>query len=181
LCFQSNKNLAVLDLSNNSMQYLSPHVFSSLNTIQLIDLSHNELRAIDACVFAQIQLNEVSVLYAPPLINLQHNAIDCDCDVFFLDRWRHYKLELTCATPAYYAGRRFAELKREDPSARCQYAAMNEACQMSDISHRDLVLIVIFASATLLFLLISACCLCRNMALKVNRQSNREIEFSYCD
>ena len=129
-------------------------------------MSNNELRAIDSCTFANIQLNELSIKYAPPTLNLNNNAIECDCDLFYLNRWRHYKLELTCASPDYYAGRRFVDLKREDPSARCNYAAMSDSCQMSDISQRDFVLIVIFALLTTLFLLISACCLCRNMALK---------------
>jgi Leucine-rich repeat (LRR) protein len=99
--FQANKRLRHVDLSGNSLQYLTPNLFYGLNRLESIELSRNNLHSIEACVFDIIDSNSVAARYNPPTIYLNENPIECDCDLFYLNRHRNYKLNLTCSTPEF--------------------------------------------------------------------------------
>jgi hypothetical protein len=164
--FQANSRLKHVDLSGNALQYITPNLFYGLNKLESIELSRNNLHSIEACVFDAIDTNNVATRYNPPKIYLNENPIECDCDLFYLNRHRNYKLNLTCSSPEFYKGRNFNELAKEDPSKRCDYESMEDFCELLHArSNIQLYLIVLFVILTILFLIISVCCCCSNITL----------------
>ncbi|CAF0939321.1 unnamed protein product [Brachionus calyciflorus] len=144
--FQHLKSLKSLDLSGNQLQYIHPNVFNSLNRLEYLDLSNNNLEKVDACTLSKINTNPITLRFVPPIILMNNNPIDCDCNIFYLNRVLKYRLNLTCSTPKYYKGKEFIDLKNEDPSSTCKYKT-----------------IIIFG------LLICACCCCCKNISKSNR------------
>jgi Leucine-rich repeat (LRR) protein len=116
--FEANTLLTKIDLSNNDVQFLSPNVFDGLHRLESINLENNHLTKIDACTFSETQLSPISAKYSPLKINLQGNPIECDCNVFYLNRHLNQQLNLTCSKPDYYKDKKFDDLKREDPAKR---------------------------------------------------------------
>lgn len=116
--FEKNVHLRVLDVSNNDLQFLSPQVFAHLHELEWLGLSRNNIRRIDACTFANVQISAIAAKYSPIIIDLKQNPIDCDCNVFYLNRHLGYRVNLSCENPDFYRGRTFDDLKREDPAYR---------------------------------------------------------------
>ncbi len=161
--FQNNQRLEVIDLSNNQLQYLTSHVFDGLNRVEKVNLNNNDLRSVDACIFANMHINKLT--RRNTVINLNNNPIECDCALFYLNRFKHYQLNLTCSAPPFYQGRAFDELFREEPSYKCKYEEMDSKCNATSHEMTYLVLFLIFASLFALFLLVSCLCCIRSMKL----------------
>jgi Leucine-rich repeat (LRR) protein len=168
--FNSNKYLHSIDLSHNNIQYLPPRTFYGLNSIQKIDLSYNDIKTIDSCTFNNIQLNQISSKYAPPLIDLKSNPIKCNCNLFYLNRVRKVKLDLVCESKSDYGGLAFNDLFREDPSQRCQYDKIKLKCELEDEKYDQTSVIHFITVCSLsviiliLVLIILVCC-CKNGSL----------------
>lgn len=163
--FEHNVHLRTLDLSNNDLQFISPKTLSHLNSLEWLSLAHNHLKKVDACTFASVQVSTISSKYSPVYIDLNENPIDCDCQLFYLNRHLNYRLNATCNSPAYYKGKRFDQLKREDPAYRCNYEGMHAKCHpQSQLSDRDFYFVVIAASTIAVLLLVTCCCCCNSIA-----------------
>ena len=161
--FAQNTYLRRIDLSYNRLQFITPNLFQNLNQLESVDLSANSLRSVKACDFNNVQTNELSRKFSPVVINLKLNPINCDCDVFYLERHMNFKVEVECEKPLEYKGKSLKQLSREDPAYRCEYEKMSVACSVKpSISDRDLTLIIVFASLTGLFLLLACCCYCKS-------------------
>ena len=167
--FKANINLIQLDLSGNGLQYLPNKLFANLHELVSIDLSNNNLQTINACTFNKLLINPLAKKYFPTQVNLLGNPIECNCDIFYINRYLKIQLNLTCARPEFYSGKQFKELSAEDPSERCNYKQMDKLCKIAanedDSWLISLVVIVLLILATLLFLLISIMCLMRNVSL----------------
>ena len=167
--FKANINLIQLDLSGNGLQYLPNKLFANLHELVSIDLSNNNLQTINACTFNKLLINPLAKAYFPTQVNLLGNPIECNCDIFYINRYLKIQLNLTCARPEFYSGKQFKELTAEDPSERCNYKRMDKLCKIAanedDSWIISLVVIVLLILATLLFLLISIMCLMRNISL----------------
>jgi Leucine-rich repeat (LRR) protein len=161
--FEFNKNLKVINLSNNKLQYLPSRIFYNLNELELIDLSDNHLTSIDSCTFNNIQTNPIKRQFAPTQLSLTNNPIDCNCDIFYLNRYLNIKVNATCNKPREYFGRQYSQLKQEDPSLRCQYVRMAKQCSVKD-NLVEIIVIILLACLAFLFCSISICCFCKNAA-----------------
>lgn len=174
--FEYNKNLRVLNISGNNLQYLPAQIFYNLHELEIIDLSNNNLNKIEACVFNNIQTNPISRQFSPSRLYLLNNPIDCDCEIFYLNRHINIELNLTCSLPDVYRDRKFSSLKREDPSIRCQYLKMEKKCH-SKSNLIELITILVLASLAVFFLLVSICCMCKNFADTANlKKLKKELE-----
>jgi hypothetical protein len=169
--FQNNHRLEVIDLSNNQLQYLTSHVFDNLNRVEKVNLNNNDLRSIDACIFANIHKNKLT--RKNTVINLNNNPIECDCALFYLNRFKNYQLNLTCNAPPFYQGRPFDDLFREEPSYKCKYEEMESKCNDESHAFTYLVLFIVFASLFALFFLISCVCCIRAMKLNSKLKSQK--------
>ncbi|XP_064644869.1 insulin-like growth factor-binding protein complex acid labile subunit isoform X2 [Lineus longissimus] len=67
-------NLKIVSLSNNKLTGVSAKVFESAHARMTVDLSSNKIRKIDQCFLA----SSVRRLY------LERNKIECDCPLFWL-------------------------------------------------------------------------------------------------
>jgi Leucine-rich repeat (LRR) protein len=185
--FESQTYLKRLDLSYNRINYVTPFMLSGLNTLEKLNLRGNNLKDLKACQFDRLQLNSLARKYFPIEIDLRTNPVNCDCDLFFLNRHLGYKIVAECEQPNYYKNISFSQLKREDPSYRCDYEKMEAKCNSihdnGGISTRDLALIILFASLFVLFVFITCCCYCKNSSQssklrKVNEQLKNSVENS---
>jgi len=84
--FKYNKNLRIINLSGNQIQYLPNRIFDHLNELESIDLSNNFLHSIDACAFNRIQVSPIRRRLSPAKVSLFNNPLECDCDIFYLSR-----------------------------------------------------------------------------------------------
>lgn len=168
--FEHNKKLVNLDLSDNGLQYLPNNLFANLHDLVSIDLSNNELQSIRACTFNKLLINPLARKYFPTQVNLLNNQIECDCNIFYIERYLGIKLNLTCAGPEVYKDRQFRDLKDEDPSKRCQYKTMDKLCRIAanedDSWIASLLLIVILIIIALILLFVSLVCFVKNTSLK---------------
>lgn len=131
--FEAMAHLEEINLAGNDLQFLSPKVLNNLAALRKIDLRNNGLTKIDTCSFNAIIKNK----YLQKLklynieVNLLNNSVDCNCDVFYLDRKTNIKLNAVCgAEPAYYKGKAITDLTRENPeNVQCIYAEIEERCE----------------------------------------------------
>jgi Leucine-rich repeat (LRR) protein len=174
--FEHNRNLRVINLSGNQLQYLPYRLFEKLTELESIDLSNNQLQSVQACTFNRVQLSPISRQYNPTRVSLLNNPLDCDCGIFYMSRHLNMVLNLTCSKPEVYAGRRFDQLKQEDPSFRCQYARMEKNCNVKE-NLIEIIVIIVLACLAGLFFTISLACLCKNVAGQNNmKKLKKEIE-----
>ncbi len=132
-----------------------------------INLDNNNLRSVDACVFDQVQTSALSRSLYPTKIELTQNPIDCDCSLFYLSRHRGYNLEANCASPSFYAAKlKFSELKKEDPSKRCDYKVMENICQKSGASDLLVAAVIVLAVLFVFFCVSCLVCCCKYMSVK---------------
>lgn len=171
--FEFNKNLRIIDLSNNHLQYLPARLFYNLHELEFVDLSNNYLTTIDSCTFNKIQTSVISRQYSPTSVYLSNNPINCNCDLFYLNRYLNLNINLTCSQPDEYANRKFIDLKLEDPSSRCQYTRMEKECNKSN-NIIEIVVIIVLACLAGIFLCISICCLCKNMSESTSVQKLKD-------
>ena len=130
-------------------------------------MDNNNLRSIDACVFDLVQTSQLSRKLFPAKIELTQNPIDCDCDLFYLSRHRGYNVQANCASPSFYAAKKsFAELTKEDPSKRCDYKAMEKACQNAGASDLLICAVIVLAVLFAFFCLSCLVCCCKYMSAK---------------
>jgi hypothetical protein len=141
--FEFNKNLRFIDISHNDLHYLPMNLFHNVNELEFINLNNNHLELFDACILSSIQDNIVFQQFRPALIMLENNPIHCDCDMFYLNRYANFRLNLTCSSPLAYFNRTFNSLKLEDPKSRCNYKRMAKICA---ISSRKVVQLAYFYS-----------------------------------
>jgi len=174
--FENNQKLEVIDLSNNQLQYLTSHVFDNLNRVERVNLNNNDLRSVDACIFANIHRNKLT--RKNTVINLNNNPIECDCALFYLNRFKNYQLNLTCSEPPFYQGRAFDDLFREEPAYKCKYEEMDSKCNDSSHALTYLVLFIVFASLFAFFFLIA--CVCCIRAMKLNSKLKTQKGNSEC-
>ena len=163
--FKHNKYLTVLDVSSNQIQFLAPGVFSNVNILKMVNLSNNELRYISECVLMDIQVHPISSKYAPALIDLTKNPIECDCALFYLNRVNNYKINAQCSNPIEYKNKNFIDLKREDPSMLCTYSRMKERCLSTEKNSGLLIAMIILSCFSIFLTLISCCCCCKLVSL----------------
>lgn len=161
--FQLLRNLKYLDLSQNNIQYLPSRLFGGLTELELVNLDANNLRSVEACTFDLIQASKLSRNLFPANINLTNNPIHCDCDLFFLARYRGYKVEANCISPSFYNDKPFSTLVKEDPSARCDYSAMANSCRIDSSTSWKVATIILSILFGLFFLCCLVCC-CKFMS-----------------
>ena len=168
--FENNRKLINLDLSDNNLQYLPNNLFANLHELVTIDLSNNELQSIRACTFNKLLINPLAKKYFPTKVNLLNNQIECDCNIFYIERYLNIQLNLTCAGPDVYKDRQFRDLKYENPSKRCQYKTMDKLCRIAanedDSWLTSLLIIVILILVALVLLFVSLVCFVKNSSLK---------------
>ena len=175
--FKYSRNLRVINLSGNQIQYLPYKIFDQLNELEFIDLSNNSLHNIDACTFNRIQVNLIKIQNSPARVSLFNNPLECDCDLFYLNRHLNLILNLTCSRPNVYTGKRFEDLKQEDLSFRCQYKKMETNCSglFSSISFKCIVVIILTFSGECL----CALALCRFCKKNNEKTSQRHHANNY--
>lgn len=166
--FVKCKRLRNLDLSSNHIQYITSNQFNGLSSIELIDLSNNNIDKIEACTFTNIKIRSIAKLYNPPLINLYKNPIECECDVFYVNRVLKFRLNLTCTSPIYYRNRDFSDLNGEDPSYKCKYDQIEKMCDLNSMSLREIILVTV-CSFLIVLILICVCCFCSKNVKKADR------------
>ena len=166
--FKYLPNLRRLDLSYNKIQYLPQKFLNQVNSLEEINLGGNSIENVDVCTVDKIQSNSLTRKLRPALINLQGNKINCDCPIFYLNRYLGYKIQLTCNLPLHYKGREFNELKNEDPSSRCSYLEMEKKCNLQSEykNFTELVSIVILLVLLVVLILVSCYCCCKNINIK---------------
>jgi len=125
--------LEEINLAGNDLQFLSPKILSNLASLRKIDLRNNGLTKIDSCSFNAVIKNRYLQklnLYQTD-VNLLNNSIDCNCDVFYLDRKTNIKLNAVCGDePSFYKGRSVADLAKENPeNVQCLFADIEERCE----------------------------------------------------
>jgi len=155
--FEFNKNLQIINLSKNNLQYLPANVFYNLNELDLIDLSDNHLTNLKSCTFYNIQTNPITRMHASTKLLLANNPIECNCDLFFLSKYLNININATCNKPREYFGKRFSQLKEEDPSIRCQYQNMAKKCILVKENLVETLVIVLLALLSICY-----CCFCKN-------------------
>lgn len=160
--FKHLRNLRYVDLSLNNLQFLPSHLFTGVSELELANFSGNDLRNVDSCIFDKVQLSPLARSLFPTKIDLSGNPIHCDCDVFYLARHRSYNLVATCVSPAFYNGKQFTSLTREDPSARCDYKKMEASCEV-DNAQLLFCLVVTFGILASLFFVCCLTCCCKYM------------------
>lgn len=160
--------LKTLDLSNNRIQYITQNQFNGLSSIELLDLSNNNIENVHACTFTNIKIRSLAKLYNPPLVNLNRNPIDCNCEIFYINRVLRFRLSLICTSPNYYKGREFSDLMDEDPSATCKYSTIEKLCQTNTMSLREIILILIL-NVLIVLIILCFCCFCAKNVKKSNR------------
>lgn len=174
--FKHNKNLRIINLSGNQLQYLPFRLFDKLTELESIDLSNNHLHSIDACTFNRIQVSPISRKNSPAKVSFLNNPLNCDCEIFYMNRHLNMFLNMTCSRPEVYAGKRFDQLGQEDPSFRCQYKKMEKNCNIKE-NLAEIIVIVVLASLLGLFFSITLACLCKNVAEQNSLQKlKKEIE-----
>lgn len=171
--FKNLRNLRYIDLSNNNLQFLPSHLFGGVTELELVNLSGNNLRSVDSCIFDQVQTSALARSLFPTRIDLSSNPIVCDCDVFYLAKHRNYKVSATCVSPAFYEGKRFSSLVREDPSKRCKYHKMESICSNNEQNELLLCLVISLSILAGLFLICCLTCCCKYMSAS-NKANNLE-------
>ena len=173
--FKQNIHLRFVGLSSNNLGYLPEKLFSNLEMLEKIDLSNNSLKNLDACTFYPIysmqNMNTKNKAGPLAIVNALENNIECNCDVFFLERSANIKLNLTCSgEPEYYNGKRLSDLSREDPSeVDCFYKPIQFNCKSKYENSNSLlksyetfkVLVIVFSVLFSLCSCVSLCLCCR--------------------
>ena len=163
--FRHNPYLTSLDLSANKIQFLTANVFENLQQIKTLSLADNDLKQVSECSFAHIQTNSIDRKYAPALIILSGNPLECDCALFYLNRVNNYRVEATCSSPIEYKQKNFNDLHRENPAATCKYAKMADKCASATNTRFLVTTVIILSAVTALLLLVLCCCCCKLMSL----------------
>lgn len=175
--FKENKMLKSIGLSSNNLEYLPERIFKNLEGLEKIDLSNNSLKNLDACSFYPTYSN-MNIKSSPAankisnvIIDASLNNIQCDCNVFFLERAANFKFNLTCSgKPDQYNGKHLNELFREDPSkSECLYKDIQFNCKSKYEDSNSLlkkyeyyeVLVIIFSTLFSIFCCASLCLCCR--------------------
>ena len=100
------------------------------------------------------------------------NPIDCECPVFFLNRYLKFKLNLTCNTPEVYKNRKFADMNREDPSERCEYKKIADTCHTTShpsIFNSEWFMHIVIVVSVLAFMFTLCCCASCVQTSRLNR------------
>ncbi|GFO16763.1 toll-like receptor e [Plakobranchus ocellatus] len=82
--FISNRNLRVLLINHNALDFFQPDL-SQLRNLSYLDLSHNDLRELSTSVSASLDL--IASVNPAITIDLSENPLVCDCSAFPFLNW----------------------------------------------------------------------------------------------
>lgn len=186
--FYENSQLKQIYLASNNIEYLPEKIFNNLHRLSVVDLSNNNLRNVDACTFYPVydeleatttnkgsfkqQLNASSVS-----VNLQTNPIECNCDVFYLERAANLKLDLVCNgdEPEFYKNKHISQLSRENPeNLKCFYSQIEFNCRSKYVNANNLlsnyetfkILVILFSVLLSILFLVVICTCCQICTLR---------------